>query len=403
MKLLQINSTYNWGSTGRIAEEISQKVISYGWESYLAYGRGYNKGVSIPVKIGNQLDFYYHVLMTRLFNRHGLASKWATRKFIKQIERIKPDIIHLHNIHGYYLNYPMLFLYLSEAAIPIVWTLHDCWTFTGHCGYFSYIRCARWRIGCHDCPQKKNYPKSWWIDRSGKEYMDKLFSFTSAKKMVLVPVSEWLAGEVKQSFLKNYPMRVIHNGVDVDTFRPLQINEKHKAFEHKFVILGIASIWSPRKGLFDFIKLRKKLSDDYLIVLIGLSEKQIRKLPKNIVGICRTNSIQELASYYSLADVFFNPTWEDNFPTTNLEALACGTPLITYKTGGSVEAVDKTVGFVVEQGDLDRTVELIKTMKEQGKRLYTNYCRERAVLNYDKRSCYESYFQLYKELLNKNS
>lgn len=400
MKLFQINSTLNWGSTGRIAEDIGQTVISKGWESYVAYGRYSNESISHAIQIGSRLNICNHILQTRLFDNHGLASKRATKDLINKIENINPDVIHLHNIHGYYVNYKLLFDFFSFANKPIVWTLHDCWLFTGHCSYYSYAECNRWQTLCNDCPQNKSYPTSWLLDRSEQNYRDKMRAFTSVKNLTLVPVSNWLAEEIKKSFLKEFPIKVIHNGVDTDTFVPKELGKMDFGLEDKFLILGVASNWSFRKGLADFIELRKTLPDDYSIVLIGLDEKQIRNLPKGIVGVKRTNSVEELAAYYTLSDVCFNPTWEDNFPTINLEALACGTPVITYRTGGSVEAVDENTGFIVEQGDIIAVTKIVQYMKKIGKGCWNSVCRERVMRLYDKRNRYLEYIHLYEELLS---
>lgn len=399
--VLQINSTLNWGSTGRIAEEIGQMIIANGGESYIAYGRYGNHSQSRVIRIGNKWNVYLHVLQTRLFDRHGLVSKKATHLLIKHIEEIKPDIIHLHNIHGYYLNYPILFDYLAYSKIPIVWTLHDCWPFTGHCSHFSYVKCERWKIACNNCIQKNDYPSSFLFDNSKDNYYKKMASFTSIENMTVVPVSKWLRSLVTESFLKKYPINVIHNGIDINVFHPLDSSQLFYTSNNKFVILGVASIWEKRKGLDDFIQLQKLLSQDYSIILIGLTKAQIKQLPQYIIGIERTNSVQELAAYYSSADVFFNPTWEDNFPTTNLEALACGTPVITYKTGGSPEAIDENTGFVIEQGNLNEAIRAMEQIKSVGKGAYTQACRERAVKYFNKKDRYADYLQLYNEILNK--
>ena len=272
--LLQLNVVANWGSTGHIVEEIGKLAKSHNFESYIAYGRDTNsKSLSKLIHIGNNWDVKYHVLQSRLLDNHGLASKQVTRTFIKQIDSIKPDIVHLHNIHGYYLNYEILFDYLAQLDIPIVWTLHDCWAFTGHCAYYSYVGCNRWRTLCHDCPQKKSYPSSWFADRSEQNFRDKLHAFTSVRNMTLVPVSAWLAEEVSLSFLKDYPIQVIHNGIDTDVFSPKQICKSNLGLKDKFMILGVASVWETRKGLDDFIKLRKLLSDDESSLLIGYWDK----------------------------------------------------------------------------------------------------------------------------------
>lgn len=400
-KLLQINVTANWGSTGRIAEDIGLLAISQGWDSYIAYGRGIPVSHSNLLRIGNDWDMRLHAVQSRLLDNHGLASKNVTRQFLKQVEEIKPDIIHLHNIHGYYLNYPILFDFLSCMEIPVVWTLHDCWLYTGHCAYYSAIKCYRWKNSCYDCPQRKSYPTSLLVERSEKNFQAKKSAFTSLRNLTLIPVSNWLADDVRQSFLNNYRMKVIHNGIDVHTFTPHNIQKSVLKLEYKFLIIGVASVWSARKGLEDFMRLRKMLSDDYQIVLLGLTDKQIKALPRGIIGINRTNSLEELADYYSVADVFVNPTWEDNFPTTNIEALACGTPVITYRTGGSVEAVSQGTGMIVEQGDLEGLSNAVQYICKKGKETYKNTCRERAVKYFNKNDRYQEYFDLYNQLLNK--
>lgn len=399
MKIFQINTTLNWGSTGRIAEEIGILIQEKGNESYIAYGRFSNPSQSKIYHIGNKFDFFYHAIQTRLYDKHGLASQKATKKLINYIKEVQPDIIHLHNIHGYYVNYKILFDYLSKVKIPIVWTLHDCWSFTGHCAYYSFIKCNRWETGCHHCVQKKSYPATYLFDNSLNNFKKKKKVFTSLNRLTIVPVSNWLAEEVKKSFLNEYPIHVIHNGIDLDVFKPNTNFRTICNTNNSFTILGVASVWEKRKGLTDFIQLRSYLSNDYTIILVGLSKQQIEKLPQGIIGIQRTNCIQELVDLYSAADVFFNPTWEDNFPTTNLEALACGTPVITYKTGGSVEAIDEQTGFVVEQGDLETTVQILKRLKSEGKEKYKFPCRQRAVRLYNKNERYEEYIQLYNSLL----
>lgn len=400
MKILQINSTLNWGSTGRIAEEIGNAIIANSGESYIAYGRYRNDSTSKSIHIGSEWGLFKHMLQTRLFDRHGLASKKDTYNFIKEIDSIKPEIIHLHNIHGYYLNYQLLFDYLSKVNIPVVWTLHDCWAFTGHCAYYSFYGCEKWKSICYKCALKKAYPASWLLDRSTKNFLMKKKCFTLPHNMILVPVSDWLAKEaMKSSFWKQYKIQVIHNGIDINVFTPTKSRKDIINISGKKIILGVASIWDERKGLKDFIRLRNILSNDFAILLIGLSKKQCKNLPKGIIGIERTNNVQELAEYYSVADVFFNPTWEDNFPTTNLEALACGTPVITYRTGGSPEAVDSDTGFVVEQGDLDTVISAINEICANGKSKYSLACRDRAVQKFNKFDRYQEYINLYANML----
>lgn len=354
MILLQINVTANWGSTGKIAEDIGKLAIKNGWESWIAYGRGNPNSESNLIRIGNDFDMRLHGIGTRLFDNHGLMSKSVTKDFIKKIKGLKPDIIHLHNIHGYFINYKILFDYLKEWGGPVVWTLHDCWPFTGHCAYYDYVGCSKWQNECMNCPQLRSFPSSLWKDRSYNNFQDKKRAFCGHPNITFVPVSEWLRNELSKSFLKDYPAVTIHNGIDIDIFHPIEDMSQNS---DKKLILGVASVWDKRKGLEEFVKLRDKLPEDYEILLIGLSKDQISALPKGITGIRRTENIEELVRYYNKADVFVNPTLEDNFPTTNLEALACGTPVITYNTGGSPEAVDKNTGFIIPYQNADMLAE----------------------------------------------
>ena len=400
--LLQINSVANYGSTGRISEEIGSFAVQNGWESYIAYGRDLRPGKSKLIKIGSELSIKLHGLQTRLFDRHGLGSCSATQKFIEKIIEIKPDIIHLHNLHGYYLNVEILFNFLSQANIPVVWTLHDCWPFTGHCAYFDFVACHRWETGCHDCPQKRAYPASWLFDRSKKNWALKKRLFTSVKRMVLVPVCNWVSGIVRQSSLSGYPTKTIYNGIDTEVFQPTNNTLARTRYNLKdeFIILGVASPWSPRKGFRDFIEMSKHISNNSKIVLVGLDNQQLKNLPENIIGIARTENINELSALYATADVFVNPTWEDNFPTTNLEALACGTPVITYNTGGSVEAISDQCGFIVEKGDIDGLLKACKIIRDHGKDYFTAPCVNRAKRLFDRNDRYRDYLDLYNELIH---
>lgn len=402
-KLLQINTVINSGSTGRIAEEIGQKAMSLGWESYIAYGRNDRPSKSHKIKIGNEIDLKWHGAETRLFDRHGFASVNATKKLIEQVKYIKPDIIHLHNVHGYYLNIDILFNYLACANVSLVWTLHDCWTFTGHCTHFSYIGCEKWKTHCESCPQKKEYPASYFRDRSYSNYRQKKNLFTSVDKMTIVGVSQWLSNRVSESFLSKFSNKVIHNGIDLSAFYPIDncadIMDKYKIPRHKFILLGVAGVWSDRKGLADFVELSKTLEKDEIVVLVGTNKKIIRKLPSNIIGIERTENVNELAKLYSASEVLLNLTKEDSYPTINMEAIACGTPVITYNTGGSPESIAPTTGFVSSQGNLSEIRDRINEIKKIGKENYSNPCREYALANFDKDVKYNEYIQLYNNLL----
>lgn len=399
-KLLQINISANHGSTGKIAEQIGRLAIADGWESYIAYGREAGESESKLIHIGNMWDERWHGLQTRLFDRHGLASKYATKKLVEKINVIQPDIIHLHNIHGYYLNYPILFDFLSEYGKPVVWTLHDCWSFTGHCAHFDAIGCEKWKTHCANCPLRGSYPSSFLIDGSSRNFELKKKYFNLPKNLTLVPVSHWLEKLLRQSFLGDHYINMIYNGIDLTNFRPYLAAKIHSAFG-KTVVLGVASVWEERKGLSDLIKLSKH--DDLQVVLIGLNDSQLKNLPSNVVGLKRTSDQRELAEYYSSADVFVNPTYQDTFPTVNLEAMACGTPVVTYNTGGSPESLTEETGIVVPKGDVERLYSAIKsiigkspTEKEEQRRL----CVERAK-DFDAKVRYEEYINLYEKLLSR--
>ena len=376
--ILQINTVINSGSTGHIAENIGKLAISKGWKSYIAYGRNPKETASIPIKIGVKSSILFHVLITRLFDLHGFGSYFATKSLIKEIKKIKPDIVHLHNIHGYYIHVGLLFKFLERANIPVIWTLHDCWSFTGHCSHYMAVHCTKWKSQCFKCHEKKQYPKSVFFDNSFLNYRIKRKTFTllESKFLKIVTPSEWLSKDVKISFLSKYESIVINNGIDLNVFRPTKnkIKEKH-SIENKKIVLGVASVWSERKGLNDFIQLAECLPENYVIILIGLSKKQIEVLPSKIIGIARTESQTELVQYYSAADVFFNPTYEDNFPTTNIEALACGTPVITYNTGGSPEIIDENTGYVISAGDLSYVVKICNKLD---KSVVSELCVNRA-------------------------
>ena len=396
MRVLQINSVCGVGSTGRIATDIHKVLVEHGHESLLAYGRETHPSCSHAIRIGDSLSIYGHVLETRLFDRHGLGSAKATQHFCRQIERLAPDVVHLHNIHGYYLNYEILFSYLKTAGKRVVWTLHDCWAFTGHCAYFDYVKCGKWRGGCYLCPQKSTYPASLWLDNSSMNYRRKVAAFSGVPDLTFVTPSNWLASLVKQSFLQPYNVRVINNGIDLDVFAPTPSTfRRTHGLGNKFVILGVASQWSQRKGLSYLLALARTLATDEVIVLVGLSEKQNKELPIGIISIPKTHSVKALAEIYSVADVFVNPTLEDNFPTTNIEALACGTPVITFASGGSGESVGGDCGHVVPTGDLVGLRIAINGTKSAGKLHYSGACRERALLLYDKWTRFADYLIVY--------
>lgn len=397
MKVLQINSVCGMGSTGRIATDLHNVLIENEHESYIAYGRDLPRNCDETIRIGTDLDNYKHVVITRLYDKHGFGSKKATKMFIKQIEELNPDIIHLHNIHGYYINIELLFNYLKKVDIPVIWTLHDCWAFTGHCTHFDFIKCDKWKTGCYHCPQKNTYPSSLFLDKSKRNYSLKKEIFTGVNNMTIVTPSKWLASLVEHSFLSEYPIEVINNGIDLNVFKPTTSHfRKYYNLEKKFVILGVASVWEEKKGFNYFIDLSNRLETDEVIILVGLPKKLIKKLPANIIGITRTNNVHELVSIYSTADVFVNPTLEDNFPTTNLEALACGTPVITFNTGGSRESIDESCGIIVEKDKFHDLINIIKDFKLN--KFSSIDCVQRSK-RYDSKVKYNEYLDIYIRVL----
>lgn len=407
MKVVQIN-TFPYKATGNIMMNLHKILIAEGYDSYICWGRGRSAENNHEIVIADSLGVKLHGAYTRLFDKTGFASQSATRKLIARLEEIQPDIIHLHNIHGYYINIRMLFKYIREHEIKVIWTLHDCWAFTGHCAWFDVCGCEKWKTGCNHCKQLDTYPASAGMDSSAWNWKQKRELFTGLDITIVTP-SVWLSELVKQSFLKNYPVKVIYNGIDLNIFKPGQLAGLREKYElnEKPIILGVASEWTPRKGLNDFIKV-SQMMPEVQIVVVGLTDEQIKSIPSTIKGIKRTADAVELASLYSIADLFFNPTYEDNFPTTNIEALACGTPVVTYDTGGSPEALkigrEKSggdVGNIIKKNDV-RTVDnnivvnsLRKTLeKVKSKEIDADRCRMAA--NYfDMKSRLSEYLQVY--------
>lgn len=401
MKVLQINSFFSSGGPPRIVKGIYDTLLNNGHTCVLAACREKpTEGMNV-IKIGGYLNEYIHAINSRFFDSEGRSSKTATKNLLKEIENQKPDILHLHNLHGYCINYEILFEYIKKSNIPVVWTLHDCWVFTGHCAHFDYIGCEKWKTGCYECPQKNRYPKSLLVDKSKRNYERKKYSFSEVNNLTIVSPSRWLGKLAEESFLNEYPVKVIHNGINLDIFKPTASNfrERHR-LKDKFIILGVAENWGERKGFNYFIELSKRLNDSYQIIMVGLSDKQKKELPNTIIGVNRTDSIKKLLEFYTLANVFVNPTLEDNFPTTNLEALACGTPVITFNTGGSIESVNDTCGLIVEKGNSDELYRAIRKIQNK-KMISTNCLKHVEVFNMNDR--YKEYIDLYHNILNSNN
>ena len=357
-----INVVCGIRSTGRICTDLATTLEAEGNEVKIAYGREkvptqYRK---YAIHIGSNLDVNFHGIKARLADADGLGSKLATKKFLKWVAKFDPDVIHLHNLHGYYINVPLLFNYIIENNKKIVWTLHDMWSFTGHSGTCDMYNCEKWKTGCGKCPAYKDYPAS-LRDKSLHNFIWKQNLFTRVKDLTIVTPSKWLAGLVRQSFLKDKKIEVIPNGIDLKQFSPLKNDFKRfYGIQDRILLMGCATSWGESKGLYDFYKLAENLDKRFQIVLVGLNRKQISTLPNNILGIEKTNSVKELTQIYSAADVFVNLTYADNFPTVNLEALACGTPVITYKTGGSAECLNENNGKCFNKGDLESIIKFFE-------------------------------------------
>lgn len=401
MNIVEINSV-NYGSTGTIMLAVADKAKESGHTAVVSYAKrrsNYKKRKNTDLLIGNRLTYYMHVVMARISGLSGCFSIISTLNFIGKLKKIKPDVIHLHNLHGEYINIPILFNYIKKYKIATVWTLHDCWSFTGHCPYFTLEKCDKWQKGCYKCSQYQAYPKS-LFDNSRFMYKNKRKWFTGVPNMIVVTPSVWLKNLTKMSFLKDYDVRVINNGIDLSVFKPTESDFRQKyGLQDKKIILGVALGWEIRKGIDIFVRLANDMEDEYRIVLVGTTEDTEKNLPNNIISVRRTHDQIELAEIYTTADVFVNPTREDNYPTVNMEALACGTPVVTFDTGGSPESIDCTCGSIVACGDYEALkTEIIRVCEEK------HYTYESCVaksLEFDAYKKYEEYVDLYKELTSR--
>lgn len=399
MNIVFINTVKNSGSTGRITADLAHTAENNGFTSYTAYGRGKAAANFNEYRIGNRVDFVKHVAFHFATGRNGFFSQSVTKRFLRWLDGINPDLIHLHNIHGFYLHIGMLFDYIKQHNIPVIWTFHDCWPFTGHCAHFDYIHCTQWQEGCHNCSiYRSSYPYSIFKDNCIENFALKKEAFTNVQNLTIVTPSYWLSDLLKSSFLKQYTTKVIPNGINLQVFKPLNMENPNPDTKN---ILGVANVWSARKGLSAFLQLAEMLDDSYHITLVGLNTHQqlkIKKLfPRKITPLKRTQNLEELVALYNNAYVFVNPTLEDNFPTTNLEALACGTPVITYQTGGSPESIDSSCGIVVEKDNIKALYDAILSLPNSN--ITRTACRQRALL-YNKDTCFQEYIKLYRNVLN---
>jgi glycosyltransferase involved in cell wall biosynthesis len=400
MKVLQINTVCGIGSTGKIAASILKLLKAKHHQGRIAYGTGEVRSVdpADTYRIVSRGQYYAHNLLSRLTDREGLFSAYQTGKLVEYIRQYDPDIIHLHNLHGHYLNYRILFRFLAQAGKPVLWTLHDCWPITGHCTHFAAAGCSQWQTGCRNCTQLRQYPQCYTFGDVSANYRRKKDAFTGVPNLTLVTPSYWLAEITRESFLRDYPVHVIPNGIDLTVFKPTESDFRKKYHcEEKRILLGVASDWGPGKGLDVFVELSKRLDSRYRIVLVGTNETIDRQLPENILSIHRTRNQKELAEIYTAADIFVNPTREDTFPTVNLEALACGTPVLTFRTGGSPECIDGTCGRVVDCDDIDALEQEIRNMAAAA--FFTEEACVSRAAQFDAEKRFEAYIRLYEDLL----
>lgn len=397
MIVLQINSV-NYGSTGNMMMKVADRAMSERHTVYTACAKSRSnerKHYTNQVFIGNRSSRNLHLKLAAFTGRNGCYSRVATKKFLKALDKMQPDIIHLHNLHNCYINLRMLFSYIKKRNIPTVWTLHDCWAFTGQCPHFTMAKCDKWKTGCHDCTQYRQYPES-YVDRTKTMWKLKKKWFTDVQNMTIVTPSQWLADLVKESYLKDYPVKVINNGVDLSVFKPTvsDFREKYCIPADKKILLGVAFGWGKRKGLDVFVELAKRLDKErYQIVLVGTDDDVDKQLPDNIISVHRTQDQTELAGIYTAADLFVNPTREEVLGLVNIEALACGTPVITFGTGGSPECIDETCGMVVECDDVD-AMELGIIRILDSKPYSAETCINRAMV-FDMNERYKEYIALY--------
>jgi len=397
MKIVYINAV-PYGSTGRIMFSLADNVQKEGGKTICTTGFSWHKCKRNDyIMTSNIFEKYFHTILSKYTGKIGFFSYIATYRLLRKIDKFQPDILHLHNLHGWFVNLPMLFSYIKNKNIKVVWTLHDCWSFTGCCPHFDMIGCNKWQTGCFDCTQYKSYPQS-YIDNSEFMYRYKKEWFVGIKNMTIVTPSIWLAELVKKSFLKNYPVKIINNGIYLNVFKPMDSDFRNKYnLKDKRIILGVAFAWDERKGLDVFIELSKRLGDEYKIVLVGTDEKIDKVLPKKIISIHSTENQEELAEIYSAADLFVNPTREDNYPTVNMEALACGTPVLTFNTGGCPEIIDSSCGCVVEKNDIDAMEREIILICKEGSFSEESCIKKAESFNICER--FKEYMDLYRGLL----
>lgn len=394
MKVLFVNLVYGVGSTGKIIADMMEVLKRSGHDARVLYGAGEKSDDPDAVRVSGKPGYYFHNAVSRFTDHAGLYSRAATRKLIREIRAFSPDVIHLHTLHGFYVNYEMLFRFLKQAGVPVIWTLHDCWAFTGHCTYFSQANCTQWQTLCQDCRLLCRYPHCYGRGDVTRNYLRKKAAFTGVENLTLTTPSQWLAEQAAHSFLRDYPCVVVPNGIDRAVFRP-QPSDLRAAYhlQDKKIVLGVANAWNARKGLPDMLALAERLGAAYQVVLIGLTERQLPHIPPNVLGLLRTADRTELARWYTAADVFVNPTYDETFGLTTVEAQACGTPAVVYATDGCPETLLTEDSVLVAQGDREALVRAVREVAQRGVRV-----DDHAADRLDKDRAYEKYVRLYERV-----
>ena len=396
-----INVAINWGSTGRIVEDIGKLANSNGWSVYIAHGARYkNPTILNSIQLSSFAGEVIHYFNSTLFDAQGLGSRYATKRFIEQLDALHPDLIHIHIIHGCFINYPLLFQYLMTHDIPVVWTLHDCWAMTGHCVHFERTHCERWKTQCGPCPQIHDFPASYLLDRSRRNYALKKELFTALNKMRVTTVSTWLKNRAAQSYLNKYPIDVVPNGIDTSLFVNTggSIRDRLKIGDKK-LLLAVASGFDGRKGINDYVALSRILPCDFQLLLVGANDKDRRMLPDNVISMGRTRDVEELVAYYSAADALLSLSYEETFGLTIIEAMACGTPAIVYDNTAQPELITPDTGRIVPTGNIDALKDTIIAMCSIPKSEFSHACRKRAE-QFDERMIYQKYLDIYEEMLS---
>lgn len=404
MRILRYVACLNEGSIGRTAEQLGQMIQKRGWESYIAYSRSSYGSTSITYKVDNFISRSWHALITRLFDMCGYGSVLDTLRFVNYIDRIKPEVIHLHTIHNYDLNIRVLFRYLKRSGIPVVWTQHDCWSYTGHCAFYSKVNCSKWKTHCNHCPLTHRYPKSWIIDGSKRnfDYKKRLFRLLPSEQMKIIAVSDFVKNDLSQSFLNKYSISRIYNGIDTAIFYPSQyysseIRKKYD-FGEQTILMAFATSWSERKGLSDYFRLREIINNDILFVLVGVSNELNKSLPQGIIGINKINDVSELSHLYSTAAIIMNLSSEESFGKTTPEGMACGVPGIVYNCTASPELVDDKTGRVIEKGDIEGVKNAVYEILSWNKEETIKNCRNRVMKLFDMHKNWNQYLDLYEEM-----